>query len=83
MPVLKSEGDRIMMRATAPLDFGIKDIMDYRCIGCGTCSQSCPNDVIRMKGGKARIVYPEDCAACFLCVEDCPREAISVALRCV
>ncbi|MBI4320313.1 MAG: 4Fe-4S binding protein [Chloroflexi bacterium] len=66
---------------TKPLDFGITEVLAYRCTGCAICVQSCPNDVIRMKGGKASIRYPEDCAACFLCVEDCPREAISIGLR--
>lgn len=56
----------------------IKDIDPYRCIGCGVCAQSCMNDVVRMKGGKARIVYQEDCSQCFSCVIDCPRSAISL-----
>lgn len=58
----------------------IKEIMPYRCTGCGVCVQTCPNDVIRMKRGKACICYQEDCVACFMCVEDCPREAILIAV---
>lgn len=54
----------------------IKEINPYRCIGCGVCVQSCMNDVIRMKEGKAVIAYQEDCSQCFACVMDCPREAI-------
>ncbi|MFC1938205.1 4Fe-4S dicluster domain-containing protein [Chloroflexota bacterium] len=54
--------------------------MPYRCIGCSACVQTCPNDVIRMKRGKASIVYQADCAACYMCVEDCPREAISLGV---
>ncbi len=49
-----------------------------RCIGCTVCTQSCLNDVIRMRQGKAYIVYQEDCSQCFACVADCPREAISL-----
>ena len=52
----------------------------YRCIGCGTCVQSCTNDVLRMKGGKAYIAYQEDCSACFGCEIDCPRDAIYLGL---
>jgi MinD superfamily P-loop ATPase len=58
----------------------ITEIMPYRCIGCGVCVESCMNDVIRMKRGKAHIAYQEDCAGCFVCREDCPREAISLGL---
>ena len=53
----------------------------FRCIGCGVCVQSCQNDVLRMKRGKAKVVYPEDCSGCCCCVEDCPREAASLRLR--
>ena len=56
----------------------IKEIDHHRCIGCGVCVQSCMNDVIRMKGSKANIAYPEDCCQCLACIEDCPREAISM-----
>ncbi|MDP2917019.1 MAG: 4Fe-4S dicluster domain-containing protein [Dehalococcoidia bacterium] len=56
----------------------IKEIMPHRCIGCGVCVQSCMNDVIRMKQGKATIAYQEDCSQCFACVIDCPRDAISL-----
>ena len=52
----------------------------YRCIGCGVCVQSCMNDVLRMKGGKAVSVYPNDCSACFACEIDCPREAVFLGL---
>ncbi|MDP2930924.1 MAG: 4Fe-4S dicluster domain-containing protein [Chloroflexota bacterium] len=52
----------------------------FRCIGCGTCVQSCMNDVIRMKRGKAYITYQRDCSACFACEIDCPREAIAFGL---
>lgn len=58
----------------------ITEIDPFRCVGCGICVQSCMNDVIRMKEGKAHIGYPEDCSACFSCEIDCPREAISFGL---
>ena len=48
----------------------------FRCIGCTTCVQSCTNDVLRMRGGKAVIAYQSDCSACFACENDCPRDAI-------
>ncbi|MBI4320585.1 MAG: 4Fe-4S dicluster domain-containing protein [Chloroflexi bacterium] len=49
-----------------------------RCTGCTTCVQSCPSDVLRMKGGKAVATYVEDCTNCFTCELDCTRWAIRV-----
>jgi NAD-dependent dihydropyrimidine dehydrogenase PreA subunit len=44
------------------------------CIGCGTCVETCPADVIRIdeKSKKAKIVYPEDCQSCSMCRVFCP-----------
>lgn len=58
----------------------ILSIDPYRCIGCGVCVQSCFNDVLRMKRGKAAVAYPEDCSQCFACEVDCPREAVIIGL---
>ena len=56
----------------------VEKIFEERCIGCGVCVQTCMCDVLRMKKGKAVIVYPEDCMSCFLCELDCPRDAVFV-----
>ena len=50
------------------------------CIGCGTCVQTCPTDVLRMDetGRKVEIRYPEDCQVCRLCQLYCPVDAITV-----
>ena len=61
-------------------EIGIKEINVYRCIGSTVCVQSCLNDVLRMKAGKAYIAYPVDCSACFACEVDCPRDAIIMGL---
>lgn len=56
----------------------IQEILPYRCNGCGICIETCISDVLRMKKGKAAIVYPEDCMSCFMCQFECPRYAIKV-----
>ena len=50
------------------------------CIGCKTCVQVCPTDVIRMnkKTDKAEIKYVEDCQICHLCRLYCPVDAITI-----
>jgi len=50
------------------------------CIGCGTCVQSCPTDVIRIdeRTGKAVIRYVADCQICHLCRMYCPVDAITI-----
>lgn len=58
-----------------------KGILKHRCIGCGTCIETCPVDVLR-KGpdGKPYAAYPGDCMTCFMCTFDCPVEAIEISL---
>jgi len=51
------------------------------CIGCGTCVQTCPTDVLRQDTdtGKAFIKYPADCQICHLCSMYCPEGAITIS----
>jgi len=50
------------------------------CIGCNTCVETCPTDVIRLheQSGKAVVMYPEDCQICHLCRMYCPVDAITI-----
>jgi NAD-dependent dihydropyrimidine dehydrogenase PreA subunit len=50
------------------------------CIGCKTCVETCPTDVIQFDEEKQRayIAYPEDCQICHLCRLYCPVNAISI-----
>lgn len=50
------------------------------CIGCKTCIETCPTDVIQFDDKKkvAVITYPEDCQICHLCRLYCPVDAITI-----
>jgi len=57
----------------------IREINGSKCDGCGACEKACMGDVIHMIGGKAVIVYPEDCAGCMCCEIVCPWQVINVS----
>ncbi|HVO78698.1 MAG TPA: NAD(P)-binding domain-containing protein [Candidatus Bathyarchaeia archaeon] len=51
------------------------------CIGCGTCTEVCPEgDVLAVFGGKAVIVNGHKCIGHSLCVEACPVGAITMVM---
>lgn len=45
-----------------------------KCKGCITCMKRCPTEAIRVRGGKAKVLY-ERCVACGECVRLCPHQA--------
>ncbi|MDR3262739.1 MAG: 4Fe-4S dicluster domain-containing protein [Clostridiales bacterium] len=45
-----------------------------KCKGCITCMKRCPTEAIRVRGGKAEIIY-DRCVACGECVRVCPYQA--------
>ncbi len=50
-------------------------ILREKCIGCGRCAESCPQKIITIAGGKAKIA-PRGCISCFCCQEMCPVQAV-------
>jgi len=47
-----------------------------KCIACGACIASCPNQAIAWKDGKAHIDWKK-CKLCLECIGVCPVKAIS------
>lgn len=45
-----------------------------KCKGCVTCMKRCPTEAIRVRNGKATVLY-ERCVACGECVRLCPHQA--------
>lgn len=50
-----------------------------KCVGCGLCTEVCPQAVFEMHRNKARIADFNACMECGACVNNCPSEAISVS----
>ena len=48
------------------------------CVGCGTCAEVCPNNVIEIVDNKAKAVSVDDCIGCRACELQCPSECIEV-----
>ena len=49
-----------------------------KCSGCGMCLIVCPQAVLRMNKGKARIENRDSCMECGACAMNCPTHALTV-----
>jgi len=49
-----------------------------KCVGCGMCLMVCPQAVLRMHNGHARIENRDQCMECGACSQNCPTEAVTV-----
>lgn len=76
------------VRPTMPERFrGLQKLDKSKCIGCGICANTCPNNTIRIV--RARVSpdsektrwFPEidigHCLFCGLCIDQCPQNALS------
>ena len=48
------------------------------CVGCGTCIDECPAEVITLNGENIAIVEADGCLDCAACVDVCPTDAIAM-----
>lgn len=51
-----------------------------KCIGCSSCVEVCPGNLIKLCEKKALIKHEQDCWGCTSCVKACPKQAISFFL---
>ncbi len=49
-----------------------------KCVGCGMCLMVCPQAVLSMHNGHARIENRDQCMECGACSQNCPTEAVTV-----
>jgi len=52
----------------------------HRCIGCGCCVQVCPEGVLALVEGTARLIHASQCVGHAYCEQVCPVAAIVVSL---
>ncbi|MDI6888750.1 MAG: 4Fe-4S binding protein [Methanocellales archaeon] len=50
------------------------------CVGCGICSQFCPEGIIHEKNDKYATDY-DYCKGCGICAAECPKGAIKMVLE--
>ncbi|ADP77771.1 formylmethanofuran dehydrogenase, subunit H [Methanothermus fervidus DSM 2088] len=54
-----------------------KVLVKDSCIGCGTCSEKCPMDAIKISGLKAK-VNSKLCCGCEFCIKVCKTNSIEI-----
>ena len=68
-----------MERMTYLKDVVTLELNEEKCVGCGMCSEVCPQAVIAINGvGRAWIQDRDACMECGACSRNCPTGAFSV-----
>ena len=54
------------------------NLIEDKCTGCGMCADVCPQRVLKVESGKARVAARDRCMECGACMKNCPFEAVEV-----
>ena len=58
----------------------IRETLSENCVGCGSCIEICPADVVKLEDNIA-VIDSDWCIGCGVCVSKCPNDAIKIVLR--
>jgi len=54
-------------------------IDEQECIGCGACTDVCPQKILYVDGGVCKVTDNSKCQSCGDCKSVCPMDAIEVS----
>jgi NAD-dependent dihydropyrimidine dehydrogenase PreA subunit len=54
-------------------------IDEQSCIGCGACTDACPQQILYLDAGVCKVSEQEKCQRCKDCESVCPMDAIEVS----
>jgi NAD-dependent dihydropyrimidine dehydrogenase PreA subunit len=54
-------------------------IDEQSCMGCGACTDACPQQILYLDAGVCRVSDESKCKSCGDCKDACPMDAIEVS----
>ena len=54
-------------------------IDEQSCIGCGACTDACPQQILYLESGVCKVSEQDKCKKCKDCAGVCPMDAIEIS----
>lgn len=81
----RREGRKILKFLPRSLRPGMEDLLapypiiqQEKCIGCGDCVRTCPQNIITISKNKKAVIHYQKCIRCYCCQELCRKRAIQL-----
>ncbi|HSN58891.1 MAG TPA: 4Fe-4S dicluster-binding protein [Clostridiaceae bacterium] len=59
----------------------VAEVIQNGCVGCGSCTKSCPRSAVDVPKGICAVVDSAACVGCGLCQKACPASVIEIKAR--